>query len=67
MSGYRGIVTEHRTRGLVDSYLGPPQTEEPARSLIAPLVGGTTGLRGHTPWRLLVAGGQSLFELQRQR
>jgi hypothetical protein len=63
------IVTEHRTRGLVDSdgttYISPPQTEEQARSLIALLAGGTTGLRG--PWRKPVAGGQRLIKLERQR
>ena len=68
MSGYRVIVTEHRTRGLVESdgttYTSPPQTEEQARSLIALLAGGTTGLRGGGPWRQPVAGGQRIIELE---
>jgi hypothetical protein len=63
MSGYRVIVTERRARGLVDSdgtnYISPPQTEEQTRSLIA--------LRGGGPWRLPVAGGQRLPELDRRR
>ena len=71
MSGYRVIVTEHRTRGLVDSdgttYTSPPQTDEQAGSLIALLAGGTTGLRGDGPWRQPVAGGQRLIELERQQ
>jgi hypothetical protein len=71
MSGYRVIVVEHRTRGLVDSdgttYISPPQTEEQARSLIALLAGATTGLRGGGPWRQPVAGGQRIIELERQR
>lgn len=71
MSGYRVIVTEHRTRGLVDSdgttYVSPPQTEEQARSLIALLAGGTRGLRGGGPWRQPVAGGRRVIELERQR
>jgi hypothetical protein len=71
MSGYRVIVTEHRTRGLVDrdatSYISPPQTEEQTRSLIALVAGSTTGLRGGGPWRQPVAGGQRVIELERQR
>jgi hypothetical protein len=71
MSGYRVIVTEHRTRGLVDTdgttYISPPRTEEQARSLIALLACGTAGLRGGGPWRQPVAGGQRIIELERQR
>ena len=71
MSGYRVIVTERRTRGLVDSdgtsYTSPPQTEQQARSLVALLAGGTTGLRGGGPWRQPVAGGQRVIELERPR
>jgi hypothetical protein len=71
MSGYRVIVTEHRTRGLVDSdgttYISPPQTKQQARSLIALLAGGTTGLHGGGPRRQPVAGGQRVIELERQR
>jgi hypothetical protein len=70
MSGYRVIVTEHRTRGLVDSdgttYTSPPQTEQQARSLIALLAGATSGLGGLGPWRQPVASGQRLIELERQ-
>jgi hypothetical protein len=70
MSDYRVTVTEHRTRGLVDSdgasYVSPPQTEEQARSLIALLAGATTGLDGGGPWRQPVAGGQRIIELERQ-
>ena len=70
MSGDRVIVIEHRARGLVDSdgttYVSPPQTEEQARSLIALLAGGTTGLRGGGPWRQPVAGGQRIIELDGQ-
>lgn len=71
MSGYRVIVTEHRTRGLVDSdgtsYASPTQTEEQARSLIALLAGATAGVRGGGPWHQPVAGGQRIIELERQR
>jgi hypothetical protein len=53
MIGYRVIVTEHRTRGLVDSdgttYISPPQTEEQARSLIALLAGVTAAAGGAGP------------------
>jgi len=71
MSGYRVIVTEHRTRALVDSdgttYISPPQTEEQARSLIALLAGVTAAAGGAGPWRQPVAGGQRVIELERQR
>ncbi len=71
MSSYRVIVTEHRTRGLVDSdgtrYVSPAQTEQQARSLIALLAGSTAGLDGAGPWRQPVAGGQRIIELERQR
>jgi len=71
MSGYRVIVVEHRTRGLVDSdgttYVSPPQTEQQARSLIALLAGATAGAGGGGPWRQPVAGGQRMIELERQR
>jgi hypothetical protein len=70
MSGYRVIVTEHRTRGLVDSdgtYISPPQSEQEARSLIALLAGVTAALAGGGPWRQPVAGGQRIIELERQR
>ena len=71
MSGYRVIVTEHRTRGLVDSdgttYISPPQSEQEARSLIALLAGATAALAGGGPWRQPVAGGQRIIELERQR
>jgi hypothetical protein len=71
MSDYRVIVTEHRTRDLVDSdgttCISPSQTEEHARSLIALLVGATTGLRRGGPWRKPVARGHRLIELERQR
>ncbi len=70
-SGYPVIVSERRTRGLVNSdgttYVSPPQTEEQARSLIALLAGATTGLRAAGPWRQPVAAGQRLIELERQR
>ncbi len=69
MIGWRVIVIERRTRGLVDSdgisYVSPPQTEEQARSLIALLAG--TGVKGSGPWRQPVAGGQRLIELQARR
>ena len=71
MTGYRVIVTEHRTRGLVDSdgtsYVNPPQTEQQARSLIVLLAGATAGLDGGGPWRQPIAGGQRIIELERQR
>jgi hypothetical protein len=71
MSGYRVIVVEHRTRGLVDSdgtiYVSPPQTEQQARSLIALLAVATAGAGGGGPWRQPVAGGQRMIELERQR
>jgi hypothetical protein len=71
MSGYRVIVTEHRTRGLVDSdgttYVSPPQSEQQARSLIALLAGTTAGVDRGGPWRQPVAGGQRTIELERQR
>ncbi|MGA2014598.1 MAG: hypothetical protein ABSH51_29275 [Solirubrobacteraceae bacterium] len=71
MSGYRVIVTEHRTRGLVDSdgatYISPPQPEQQTRSLIALVAGGTAGVDGGGPWRQPVAGGQRVIKLERQR
>jgi len=71
MTGYRVIVTEHRTPGRVDgdgtTYISPPQTEEQARSLIALLAGATTGLRRGGPWRQPASGGQRIIELERQR
>jgi len=70
MSRNRVIVTEHHTRGLVDSdgitYISSPQTEEQARSLMALLAGGTTRLRVSGPWRQPVAGGQRVIKLERQ-
>ena len=70
MSGYRVIITEHRTRGLVESdgttYTSPPQTEEQARSLIALLAGATAAVGGRGPWRQPVAGGQRIIELDGQ-
>jgi len=69
MIGWRVIVTERRTRGLVDSdgitYVSPPQTDEQARSLIALLAG--AGVNGSGPWRQPVAGGQRIIELQAKR
>ena len=71
MSGYRVIVVEHRTRGLVDSdgttYISPAQTEQQERSLIALLAGATAAAGGGGPWRQPVAGGQRIIELDRQR
>ena len=71
MSGYRVIVTEHRTRGLVDSdgttYISPPQPEEQGRSLIALLAGAAAAVGGGRPWRQPVPGGQRIIELERQR
>ena len=71
MSGYRVIVTEHRTRGLVDSdgtsYVSPAQTEQQASSLIALLAGVTAAAAGGGPWRQPVAGGQRIIVLGRQR
>jgi hypothetical protein len=71
MSGYRVIVTEHRTRGLVDSdgtgYVSPAQIEQQARSLIALLAGATAAAGGGGSWRQPVAGGQRIIELERQR
>jgi hypothetical protein len=71
MGGYLVIVTEHRTRGLVDSdgttYVSPPQSEQQARCLIALLASATTGVDGGGPWRQPVAGGQRIIELERQR
>ena len=71
MSGYRVIVTEHRTPGLVEddgtTYISPPQSEEQARSLIVLLAGATVVMDGGGPWRRPVAGGQRIIELERQR
>ena len=65
MSGHRVIVTEHRSRGLVDSdgttYVSPPQTEEQARSLIAVLASAAAAAGGVGPWRQPVAGGQRII------
>jgi hypothetical protein len=71
MTGYRVIVVEHRTRGLVDSdgtnYSSPALTEQQARSLIGLLVGATAAAGGGGPWRQPIAGGQRIIELERQR
>jgi hypothetical protein len=71
MSRYRVILTEHRTRGLVDgdgtTYVSPPQTEEQARSLIALLAGAIAAAGGVGPWRQPIAGGQRIVALERQR
>ena len=71
MSAYLVIVTEHRTRGLVDrdgtTYISPPQSEQQARCLVALLAGVTAHLDGGGPWRHPVAGGQRVIELERQR
>ena len=68
MSSYRVIVTEHRTRGLVESAtsVSPPQTDQRARSLIAPLAGAIAGASGGGPRRHPVADGQRLIGLERQ-
>ena len=71
MSGYRVIVTEHRTRGLVYSdgttYTSPPHTEEHAPSLIERLAGVTASAGGGGPLKRPAAGGQWIIELERQR
>jgi len=71
MSGYQVIVTEHRSRGLVDSdgasYVSPSQTEGQARSLIAFLAGATSAAGGAGSWRQPVAGGQRVIDMERQR
>ncbi|MFZ1996729.1 MAG: hypothetical protein WAU75_21625 [Solirubrobacteraceae bacterium] len=66
MSGYRVIVTEHRTRGLVGSdgtiYIRPPQSELQARSLIARVA---PAAGGDGPWRQPVPTDQRIIELAR--
>ena len=67
MTGWQVIVTEQRTRGLVErdavSYVSPPQTEQQARSLIA-LLAGASSNGGARRWRVPVAGGQRIIELR---
>ena len=67
---YRVLVTDHITRGLVNSdgrhYESPPQTEQQARSLVAVLVG--VDRDDHCgPWRQAIAGGQRIIELRAER
>ena len=70
-SGYQVIVTEHRTRGLVDSDgtadVSPPLSEQQARSRIALLANATAGADGGGPLRQPVAGGRRIIELERKR
>lgn len=64
----RVILTEHRTRRLIDSdttYISPRRSEE-ARSLIALLAGITAAADGGGPWRQPVAGRERIIELERQ-
>jgi hypothetical protein len=68
MTTWQVIVTEQRTRGLVEcdpvSYVSPPQTAQQARSLITLLAGAGTDHCGDGPWRRPVAGGQRIIELR---
>jgi hypothetical protein len=70
MRVHRVIVTEHRTRGLVDSdgttYIST-QSEQRARPLIALLAGVTAAASGGGRARHPVAGGQRIIDPERQR